>query len=153
MVSTKKGGSIYYCTAPIVTSATQARAVYWLTDYGSCCAWSGTSCWNAYSSPGSISGAYLQVRRPEYMSSTYSDARVRACARLAMLNASITSASICALPAVYVVLNADPEAARNTMHSQGMTYVGIMTGLWPLVLGCIFLVCFAGTLNKKKCSN
>jgi hypothetical protein len=138
----------YYCTAPIVSSSTQARVVYWVTDYGSCCSSNGTSCWNTASSPGSVGGAYLQVRRPEYIDSSYSDARVNACARLALLNTTYSAASICSLPTVYLTLDSNPEATRDSLYSKGMTYVGVMTGLWPLVLGSLGIVCYLVSVAK-----
>ncbi len=144
-----KGGRTFYCTAPIVTSLTQARVVYWVTDFGSCCAASVTSCWNAVSSPGSIDGAYLQVRRPEYISSAYSDARAASCARLATLNSTYSAASICSLPTVYLTLAASPEAERDSLFVRGMTYVGVMTGLWPLVFLVVAFV-FIGMITKKR---
>ena len=148
VVSSKKGGDSYYCTAPIVSSSTQARVVYWVTGSG-CCSKTSASCWNGASSPGSVDGAYLQVRRPDYISSVYADARVGACARLAALNTTYSAASICSLPTVYLTLDSSPEATRDSMYSNGMTYVGVMTGLWPLVLGCIALVLVLASLGKK----
>jgi hypothetical protein len=133
-VASSKDPDTYYCTAPIVSSSTQARVVYWVTGSGDCCSASGTTCWNAASSPGSVDGAFLQVRRPEYIDSYYSDARVGACARLAF-NTTYSAASICSLPTIYLTLDSSPEATRDSLYTKGMKYVGVMTGLWPLVLG------------------
>jgi hypothetical protein len=144
-----KGSTTYYCTAPIVASSTQARVVYWVTDYGSCCSKTSVSCWNAASSAGSIDGAYLKVRRPEYISSAYADARSASCARLATLNSTYSAASICSLPTVYLTLDASPEATRDSLYSKGMMYVGVMTGLWPLVL-IVVAVLFIGLITPKK---
>jgi hypothetical protein len=140
---------VYYCTAPIVSSLTQARVVYWVTDTGDCCSSSGTSCWNAASSPGSVDGAYLQVRRPEYISSSYSDARAAACARLAF-NSTYSAASLCSLPTVYLTLDSNPEATRDSLYTKGMAYVGVMTGLWPLVLALEFVA--VGLIVSAPCA-
>jgi hypothetical protein len=148
VASTKKGGKTYSCTAPIVSSLTQARVVYWVTDYGSCCSPTGTSCWNAASGPGLVDGAYLQVRRPDYISSSYSDARAGACARLALLNSTFSAALICSLPTVYLTLDSTPEATRDSLYTSGMAYVGVMTGLWPLVLGVMFFWFLLAMRNK-----
>jgi hypothetical protein len=134
VVTSKKLASRHYCTAPIVASSTQARVVYWVTDDGDCCASSSTSCWNSFASPGSISGAYLQVRRPEFIGSNFEDARTAACARLAALSANYSAASICALPAAYLKLDPTPEATRDSLFSRGIVYVGVLTGLWPFTL-------------------
>jgi hypothetical protein len=150
VVTTKKGGGrTYYCTAPLVSSSTQARVVYWVTDYGSCCSPYGTSCWNTASSPGSVDGAYLQVRRPDYISSSYEDARLGACARLALLNSSFSAASICSLPTVFLTLDSNPEATRDSLFTKGMVYVGVMTGLWPLVLGVMGLCLVLASRGKR----
>jgi hypothetical protein len=86
----------------------------------------------------------LQVRRPEYIEDPYSDARIKACARLAF-NTTYSAASICSLPTVYLTLDSNPEKTRDSLYSRGMTYVGIMTGLWPCVLGVVLgVVALAG---------
>jgi hypothetical protein len=130
----------FRCTAPIVSSLAQVRVVYWVTSSGKCCRSTGTTCWDAASSPGSISGAYLQVRHPEHISYGYSDARVKSCERLAF-NTSYSAASICSLPTVYLKLDSNPEATRDSLYSSGMIYAGIMAGLWPCVLGIVYGAC------------
>ena len=80
------------------------------------------------------------MRRPEYINSVYSDARVGACARLAAINSTYSAASICSLPTVYLTLDSSPEATRDKLYTKGMTYVGVTTALWPLVLGIVPLI-------------
>ncbi len=126
--------------------------MYWVTSKGDCCTPTGTTCWNDASSPGSVSGAYLQVRRAEYILTPYSDARINACARLAF-NTTYSAASICSLPTVYLTLDSDPEETRDSLYSRGMTYVGVMTGMWPcvltIVLGSVALLGVAAVYKEN----
>jgi hypothetical protein len=48
-------------------------------------------------------------------------------------------AALRALPAVFLVLDANPEATRDALYANGMLFSGLMTGLWPLVL-CVMLL-------------
>lgn len=48
-------------------------------------------------------------------------------------------AALRALPAVYLVLDANPEATRDALYANGMLFTGLMTGLWPLAM-CVILL-------------
>jgi hypothetical protein len=146
-----KGGTskspVSYCAAPIVASAAQRQVVFWVVNTG-CCSTSSISCWNAFTTPGSVRGGYPFVRYSSSIDSGYQSARSSACNALAY-NSSFSGASLCSLPTVYLTLDSNPEELASKNYSNGMIFAGVMTGLWPCVAAIIIGVLALIAAGKK----
>jgi hypothetical protein len=121
----------YYCTAPVVATASQTQALYWVIGKD-CCTTSTTKCWVKYSSPGSVTGAFALTRSDDILNGAYGDARVAASLKLAQTSNS-TAAELVALPSVFVELSSDPDAVARSYRASGFAFSVIMALLWPLV--------------------
>jgi hypothetical protein len=132
-------GSSFKCVAPIVVSKAQTKVVFWAADASDCCSKSSSTCWNSYTTTGTALNAFPLFRYMSAIDSKYEAARQASCNMLAF-NTSATGSYLCSLPAVYLTVDANPEetAARN--KSRGFLFAGLMTGLWPCVLGVLVAV-------------
>jgi hypothetical protein len=142
--------SQFYCAAPIVASAQQARAVFWVKAYG-CCDATSSSCWDAHTAPGSVTGAYLLMRHAADVIAEIRDARAVASGKLAV-NTTYTGDQLNALPFVYLELSADPEAIRDSLYKSGMLWAVLMTALWPWELFSLALLSFSATVLSQTVS-
>jgi hypothetical protein len=121
----------FYCTAPVVASPAQSQVLFWVIGKD-CCTAMAAKCWDKFSSPGSITGAFPLARSADMISARYTDARAVASLKLAQASNS-TAAELVALPSVFVELNSDPDAFARMDQASGFTFSVIMAFLWPLV--------------------
>ena len=101
------------------------------------CTSSKQSCFNAYSTPGSVLGGYAYAMKTSAIQNGFLDARAASSGKLAAAsNSTATQAQLAALPAVFVVLDpaGNPEAIADKYGYRGMLWVGLMTFMWPLVI-------------------
>jgi hypothetical protein len=130
-VTLSSANSKHYCAAPIVAGAQQARTVFWVTATG-CCNAKLSTCWDAYTVPGSVTGAYLTTRFATSIRAESSLARTAASKKLAA-NSTYADYQLDALPVVYLELTGDPEAIRDAFLTKGIVFAVVLTVFWPLL--------------------
>lgn len=142
---TKSSTSTNYCIAPIVTSETQRKVVFWVAATDCCVldesAESGARswCWDRYQTPGSLQSASLLIRESSTLD-MYERARMGSCNALARNN---SIAEYCSLPVVYLQLEeATTEETLQATFVHGTIFACLMAFMWP----CIFYI-FVQILN------
>ena len=136
-----QGGSTVYCVAPIVANANQTKALYWTSSSDdACCSATACTCFNQWTAPGKITGAYRQKRYTDWIASGQLASRDNALSKF--------GTSGVAMPQLWVTLASDPQAYADSLYRSGLVYAITLTVLWP-VIGSLFVL--KSTLSRLGC--
>ena len=129
-----------FCVAPIVARSDQTRVLYWTWGSRNCCTPDAArKCWANYA-PGTPLAGYAYAMRASLVQDEFHDARRDTNRKLAFNSTTgDTEATLNALPAVFIVLNAAPEATVDAAFLRvALVLGGVLCGFIVFSLAMFF---------------
>ena len=139
---------VTYCVAPIVAHADQTRVLFWASggeNINCQTADLASTCWADYASGTPLVG-YACALQASLVHDELQDMRRDANRKLAFNSTVESEATLNALPAVFIVLDATPEATVNASFRHAALSVGAVVGV-TIVLFLLVFCCSGCTFD------